>query len=157
MAKEQNYQSIIKHIKETSVSPETINPYLSSIESAPINQKLKYINILSRPNVDIQQMRKTDLEMDSFLSPFDFETILQAEILVKYEGYLTKEKENAEKLERLEELRIRPDYDYDSIASLSTEGREKLKKLKPFSIGQASRISGVSPSDISILLVHMGR
>jgi tRNA uridine 5-carboxymethylaminomethyl modification enzyme len=157
LAKEENYQKIIKQIKETSVSPETINPYLASVDSAPINQKLKYINILSRPNVDIQEMRKADPDMDKFLEPFDFETILQAEILVKYEGYLSKEKENAEKLERLEELRIRPDYDYDSIASLSTEGREKLKKLKPFSIGQASRISGVSPSDISILLVHMGR
>ncbi len=157
LKKEENYKSIMKHIKETSANPEVINPYLAGIDSAPINQKIKYTNILSRPNVDLQEMRKVDRELDNFLSPFDFETILQAEILVKYEGYLTKERENAEKLERLEELKIRPDYDYDSIASLSTEAKEKLKKLKPFSIGQASRISGVSPSDISILLVHMGR
>ena len=147
----------MKHIKETSALPEIINPYLESIDSAPINQKIKYTNILSRPNVDINQMRKVDSGLESFLSPFDFETILQAEILTKYEGYLLKERENADKLERLEELRIKPDYDYDSISSLSTEAKEKLKKLKPFSIGQASRISGVSPSDISILLVHMGR
>jgi tRNA uridine 5-carboxymethylaminomethyl modification enzyme len=157
LKKEENYKSIMKHIKETSAQPEIINPYLASIESAPINQKIKYTNILSRPNVDINQMRKVDPELENFLSPFDFETILQAEILIKYEGYLSKEKENADKLERLEELRIRPDYDYDSISSLGTEAKEKLKKLKPFSIGQASRISGVSPSDISILLVHMGR
>lgn len=155
--KEENYRSIMKHIKETSALPEIINPYLESIDSAPINQKIKYTNILSRPNVDINQMRKVDSNLESFLSPFDFETILQAEILTKYEGYLLKERENADKLERLEELRIKPDYDYDSISSLSTEAKEKLKKLKPFSIGQASRISGVSPSDISILLVHMGR
>jgi tRNA uridine 5-carboxymethylaminomethyl modification enzyme len=102
-------------------------------------------------------MRKADPELDGFLGAYDFETILQAEILVKYEGYLLKEKENADKLERLEELKIRSDYDYDSIASLSNEAKEKLKKFKPYSIGQASRISGVSPSDISILLVHMGR
>ncbi len=157
LKKEENYKAIMKHIKETSAQPEIINPYLASIDSAPINQKIKYTNILSRPNVDINQMRKVDPELESFLSPFDFETILQAEILIKYEGYLSKEKENADKLERLEELRIRPDYDYESISSLSTEAKEKLKKLKPFSIGQASRISGVSPSDISILLVHMGR
>ncbi len=157
LKKEENYRSIMKHIKDTSAQPEIINPYLESIDSAPINQKIRYTNILSRPNVDINQMRKVDTELDAFLNPFDFETILQAEILIKYEGYLLKERENADKLERLEELRIKPDYDYDSISSLSTEAKEKLKKLKPFSIGQASRISGVSPSDISILLVHMGR
>jgi tRNA uridine 5-carboxymethylaminomethyl modification enzyme len=157
LKKEENYKSIMKHIKDTSAQPEIINPYLESIGSAPINQKIRYTNILSRPNVDINQMRKADIDLDTFLNPFDFETILQAEILIKYEGYLLKERENADKLERLEELRIRPDYDYDSISSLSTEAKEKLKKLKPFSIGQASRISGVSPSDISILLVHMGR
>jgi len=157
LKKEENYLSIIKHVKETSALPEVINPYLASKDSAPINQKIKYVNILSRPNVDIQEIGKADPEMQKFLEPFDFETVLQAEILVKYEGYLLKERENADKLERLEELKLRPDYDYDSIASLSTEAKEKLKKLKPFSIGQASRISGVSPSDISILLVHMGR
>lgn len=151
------YKSIIKHIKDTSALPEVINPYLSSIESAPISQKIKYANILSRPNVDINEMRKADSELNTFLNSFDHETILQAEILVKYEGYLSKEQENADKLQRLEELKISPDYNYDSIASLSTEAREKLKKFKPYSIGQASRISGVSPSDISILLVHMGR
>ena len=137
--------------------PELVNPYLESISSAPINQKTRYINILSRPNVDLENVRKTDAQINVFLNPFDAETILQAEILVKYEGYLNKEQENADKLLRLEELKINPDYNYDGILSLSTEAREKLKKMKPYSIGQASRISGVSPSDISILLVHMGR
>jgi len=152
-----NYKSIVKHIKETSALPEMINPYLESIGSAPINQKIKYVNILSRPNVDINEMRNSDPELETFLSPFDHETILQAEILTKYEGYLLKEQENADKLIRLEELKINADYNYDTITSLSTEAREKLKKFRPYSIGQASRISGVSPSDISILLVHMGR
>lgn len=155
--KSDGYKSIMKYTKEISALPEVINPYLSTIESAPISQKIKYANILSRPNVDIQEMRKADPELNAFLNSFDHETILQAEILVKYEGYLSKEQENADKLQRLEELKISPDYNYDVISSLSTEAREKLKKFKPYSIGQASRISGVSPSDISILLVHMGR
>lgn len=156
-AKIDNYKSIMKYVKDTSALPEVINPYLEGINSAPINQKIRYTNILSRPNVDINDMRSADTDLDLFLSPFDHETILQAEILVKYEGYLQKEQENADKLLRLEELKIKPDYNYDVITSLSTEAREKLKKFKPYSIGQASRISGVSPSDISILLVHMGR
>jgi tRNA uridine 5-carboxymethylaminomethyl modification enzyme len=85
------------------------------------------------------------------------ETIEQAEILMKYEGYLEREQENAEKLKRLEDLKINPDFDYASIVSLGTEAKEKLKKFKPSSIGQASRISGINPADISVLLVHMGR
>jgi tRNA uridine 5-carboxymethylaminomethyl modification enzyme len=152
-----SYHKIIKHIKETSALPETINPYLNSVDSAPIQQKIKYASILSRPNVDLESMRRYDFELDNFLSDFKTEAIIQAEILLKYEGYLQKEQENADKLLRLEELKIAADYDYDIVASLSTEAREKLKKHKPYSIGQASRISGVSPSDISILLVHMGR
>ncbi len=152
-----SYKSIIKHIKETSVSPETINHYLESVGSAPISQKIKYNNVLSRPNVELQDMRKAALDLDGYLNEFDLETILQAEILIKYEGYLQKEQENADKLLRLEEVKLNPDYNYDAIASLSTEAREKLKKFKPYSIGQASRISGVSPSDISILLIHMGK
>ncbi len=152
-----NYKGIIKHIKETSVSPDTINSYLESIGSAPISQKIKYNNILSRPNVELQDMRRADIDLDAYLNSYDLETILQAEILIKYEGYLQKEQENADKLQRLEEVKLNPDYNYDAISSLSTEAKEKLKKFKPYSIGQASRISGVSPSDISILLIHMGR
>jgi tRNA uridine 5-carboxymethylaminomethyl modification enzyme len=151
------YKSIIKHIKDTSAQPEIINPYLESRDSAAISQKIKFASILSRPNVDLDSMRKFDLDLDSYLSDFTEEAIIQAEILIKYEGYLAKEQENADKLLRLEELKIPIDYNYDSVASLSTEAREKLKKFKPYSIGQASRISGVSPSDISILLIHMGR
>ncbi len=151
------YKSIMRHVKETSANPKELNPYLESVSSAPILQKVKYSSILSRPNVDFYGMRAFDSGLNDYLLKFSEEEILQAEILVKYEGYLQKEQENAEKLLRLEELKISPEYDYDSVASLSTEAREKLKKLKPFSIGQASRISGVSPSDISILLVHMGR
>ena len=87
----------------------------------------------------------------------DEETVEQAEILMKYEGYLEREQENADKLKRLEDLKIKADYNYDSIISLGTEAKEKLKKFKPASIGQASRISGINPADISVLLVHMGR
>ena len=88
---------------------------------------------------------------------FSKETIEEAEILMKYEGYIERENENADKLKRLEELKLRPDFDYDTVGSLSAEAREKLKKIKPHTLGQASRISGINPSDVSILMVYMGR
>jgi tRNA uridine 5-carboxymethylaminomethyl modification enzyme len=91
------------------------------------------------------------------ISPYNNETIEQAEILMKYEGYIERESENADKLKRLEELKIKGDFDYDVVNSLSTEAREKLKKIKPQTLGQASRISGINPSDVSILMVYMGR
>ena len=87
----------------------------------------------------------------------DDETVEQAEILMKYEGYIEREKENAEKVKRLEDLKLNPNFNYDSIISLGTEAKEKLKKFKPMSLGQASRISGINPADISVLLVHLGR
>lgn len=152
-----NYNSIVGFLKDQSVSPELINPILDSVGSASINQKVKLFNVLSRPFVDLNLLKKGSQELKTFLNEFDNETIEQAEILVKYEGYLQKERENADKLQRLEDLKINPNYDYDKVSSLSTEAREKLKKFKPYSIGQASRISGVSPADISILLIHMGR
>jgi len=156
-SKKDAYEKLIRFLKETSVSPEQINFLLEEIGSAPINQKVKMVNVLSRPSVDIALLIKASNELEEFTRKMNSETTQQAEILIKYEGYLDKERENADKLQRLEELRIQPDYNYDSIVSLSTEAREKLKRFKPYSIGQASRISGVSPADISILLIHMGR
>ncbi len=156
-SKRKKYEELISFLAKTSVEPSEINNHLERVASAPISQKMKLKSILSRPSVDINLLRKGAVTLDNFLNNYTDEEIEQAEILVKYEGYLEKEKENAEKLERLEKLKINPDYDYDKITSLSTEAREKLKRFKPYSIGQASRISGVSPADISVLLIHMGR
>ena len=153
----ENSQKLIKYFKNTSAEPDQINPYLNKLASAPVSQKLRYYNILSRPDVSIKGIREHNPDVQNAVAGMDEETIEQAEILMKYEGYLEREQENAEKLKRLEDLKIKPDYNYDSIVSLGTEAKEKLKKFKPASIGQASRISGINPADISVLLVHMGR
>ncbi|HXB39599.1 MAG TPA: tRNA uridine-5-carboxymethylaminomethyl(34) synthesis enzyme MnmG [Bacteroidia bacterium] len=152
-----NYDSVIKYFNNNSAEPAEMNPFLESIGSAPINQKVRYQNILSRPNISIPQMAKSSTNLFAALSPYDTESIEQAEILMKYEGYIEREKENALKLKRLEELKIWDNFNYDELSSISTEAREKLKKIKPGTLGQASRISGINPSDISILMVYMGR
>jgi tRNA uridine 5-carboxymethylaminomethyl modification enzyme len=102
-------------------------------------------------------MGAADAGLHSFLSKYTKDAIEEAEILMKYEGYIQREQENAEKVSRLEELRIQPDFNYRAISSLGAEALEKLIKHRPSTIGQASRISGISPADISVLLVHMGR
>lgn len=152
-----NYSTIIDHFKNTSGDPEILNPFLETMSSAPLSQKTRLFNILSRPNISAKDLAATDSNLGSFISPYDTETIEQAEILMKYEGYIERERENAEKIRRLEELKINPEFNYDSIVSLGAEAIEKFKKFRPHSIGQASRISGINPSDISVLLVHLGR
>ena len=152
-----NSKAIINYFKNNSVEPSEINPFLESINSSPINQKLRYYNILSRPNISIPDMLRYCKDLEQNISSYNNETIEQAEILMKYEGYIERESENADKLKRLEELKLKPDFNYDEVGSLSAEAREKLKKIKPQTLGQASRISGINPSDVSILMVYMGR
>ncbi|MBK9285432.1 MAG: tRNA uridine-5-carboxymethylaminomethyl(34) synthesis enzyme MnmG [Sphingobacteriaceae bacterium] len=155
--KVKNYNQIIDYFRATSVSPESVNPFLESIGSAPISQKVKYASIISRPNIGIIDLYRNERSVSEFLSRFTKEEIEQAEILMKYEGYIEKEKDNASKLQRLEELKIHDAFNYDEIASLGLEAKEKLKKFRPGTIGQASRISGINPADISVLLVSLGR
>lgn len=150
-------KKLINYFKNNSALMQEINPYLISINSAEVVQKTRYYNILSRPDVSIKGIAGNCKEIAAECQFLDNETVEQAEILMKYEGYLQREQVNAEKLKRLENLKIATSFNYDSIASLGTEAKEKLKKFKPGSIGQASRISGISPADISVLLVHMGR
>jgi tRNA uridine 5-carboxymethylaminomethyl modification enzyme len=152
-----NSASIINYFRNTSVEPNEINPFLESIGSSPINQKIRYYNILSRPNIGIPDIARYCKDIEITIADFNNETIEQAEILMKYEGYIERESENADKLKRLEELKIKGDFNYDVVGSLSAEAREKLKKIKPQTLGQAARISGINPSDVSILMVHMGR
>lgn len=148
---------IINYFKNNSADPNTLNPFLESVNSAPLSQKTRYFNVLSRPNVSAAQLIEQDTMLLNEMSVFDKETIEQAEILMKYEGYIEREKENAEKQIRLEELFIKPDFNYNSIKSLGAEAIEKFIKYKPQTIGQASRISGINPADISVLLVYLGR
>jgi len=126
-------------------------------ESSPVNQKMKLINILTRPEIGITDIMAHIPIANNFLEKYDRETLEEAEILIKYAGYIGKENENADKLKRLEDIRISDNFDFSRLASLSTEARQKLAKVRPATVGQASRISGVSPSDVSVLLVYLGR
>ena len=148
---------IVKYIKKASVDPEQANTFLLEIDSAPLSQKVKLLSVLSRPHVHLEGLRSCHADLDAFLKNYDDEILFLAETRVKYEGYIRKEEEMVEKMNRLESVRIRENFDYSEIASLSMEAREKLSQINPRTIGQASRISGVSPSDISVLLIHMGR
>jgi tRNA uridine 5-carboxymethylaminomethyl modification enzyme len=130
---------------------------LENIGSAPINQKMKMFSILSRPGVLLSDFIRHSEAVRKFTQNLRPDSLEQAEILMKYEGYISKEYEMAEKLQRLEAIKLHNDFDYHRLTSLSIEAREKLSRIKPSTIGQASRISGVSPADISILLVYLGR
>lgn len=153
-----NTESLVSFFRKQSVRPEVANPVLESKESAPIKQPGKVFKIFSRPNISIQDILKFP-DVKAFISPdvFDAESLEQAEIQVKYAGYISKEKNNADKLTRLEYVKIPKQFDYSQVKSMSLEAREKLSSIKPQTVAQASRVSGVSPNDISVLLVYMGR
>lgn len=140
-----------------SVEPDVLNNMLNNSNSSPVNQKVKLITMLMRPQIDMDIIMKFIPSAEKFLSKFPAEYKEEAEIQIKYSGYLEKEKEMVEKISRLENININSSFDYNSLKALSAEAKEKLNTIKPQTVGQASRISGVSPSDISILLVHMGR
>jgi tRNA uridine 5-carboxymethylaminomethyl modification enzyme len=151
-------EAFVEFFKETSVSHEDINPILEANDSAKVNQSGKLFKIFARPNISMDDIRRIE-KVETYIQThnLDKEVIEQAEIQIKYSGYIDKEKNNADKLNRLEDIRIPENFDYTKIKSMSYEGREKLNKIKPRTISQASRISGVSPSDVSVLLVYMGR
>lgn len=156
--KKESSNNFVQFFKETSVQPKEANPILEEKRSEPMKQPDKMFKVFSRPQLednDILQFSKVDAYIKE--NSLDEEIISQAIIQVKYSGYIEKEKNNADKLNRLEDLIIPENFDYDKIKSMSYEAKEKLKKIRPVTISQASRISGVAPSDISILLIHMGR
>ena len=144
-------------LENLSVAPDQVNGFLEHLGSAPIRHKVKLDSILLRPNINLADLRTIIPELETFLQGIDPEFAELAEINLKYEGYIRKEQEMVDKMNRLEEVRLREDFDYRGVTSLSREAREKLSAIRPRTIGQASRISGVSPADISVLLVHMGR
>ncbi len=150
-------QAIERFFAETSVGPDQLNGLLSAQGTSPIKQKVKMLQILLRPQLSLTHLRETLPELDGFLSQYDDEVIHLAYTNMRYEGYIKKEKELVAKMNRLESVKLHENMDYQQLKSLSAEAREKLMRIKPHTIGQASRISGVSPADISILLVHMGR
>lgn len=148
---------IIKFLREQAISPEEANDFLVSRESSPLNQKVKLTSVLSRPGVSIWDLRDISSAASDFLNSFRKEDIEQAEIQVKYEGYIQRESELADKMQRLDYVMLDEDLDYRKLASLSIEAKEKLSRQRPRSLGQASRISGISPADISVLMIYLGR
>jgi tRNA uridine 5-carboxymethylaminomethyl modification enzyme len=150
-------KAIVDYLARQSVEPDQVNQYLDKMESSPLRQKVKLDGLLIRPNIDLAGLRAILPNLDGFLQQYAQEFVDLAEINLKYEGYIRKEQEMVDKMNRLEEVRLWEDLDYHTMPSLSSEAREKLSRMRPRTIGQASRISGISPSDISVLLVHIGR
>lgn len=156
-AKEVAERDISKFMKSYSVRPEAINSYLDSLGSAPLRQPVKLMKVLLRPKVNAEALAEHLPELKALLGQYPKEFVEYSEIKAKYAGYIKKEEEQVEKMNRLESVRLPENFNYHAIQGLSAEGQEKLSQIRPGSIGQASRISGVSASDISILLVYMGR
>jgi tRNA uridine 5-carboxymethylaminomethyl modification enzyme len=160
MEKKEVKRRVFDFIRNTSVSPAEMNSMLDDLSSAGLRQKVKLYDVLLRPEVRI-----SELVMRGLLNVPDVDTrvfywnelLESVEIAVKYEGYIERERLLAEKVKRLEGIKIDFDIDFGSLLSISTEGRQKLKRHKPATIGQASRISGISPSDINVLLLYLGR
>lgn len=158
--KTEKTDDLVRFMKKLSVDPDDVNGYLESVSTAPITQKMKLSMLLLRPQVSLEGLRAILPSLENKIRTIGHhqqEIEEEAEIRIKYEGYILKEAELAQKLERLEAVTLRPDFNYHALTALSFEAREKLSRIKPASLGQASRISGVSPADISILMVHLGR
>jgi tRNA uridine 5-carboxymethylaminomethyl modification enzyme len=159
-------EKIINYLKKRSIEPNQINEYLEAAGTSRIDQKLKAISIAARPQIKLKDLLN-EIANDESGNVIDKNTnekiedineiYESAEIKIKYEGYIQREKLVAEKIKRLDNLKIPEDIKYDELLSISTEGRQKLTHIKPGTIGQAGRISGVSPSDINILLMYLGR
>lgn len=151
-------KSFVRYFETESILPNEINDAIQAGNGSPITQSVKMVSVITRPEIFMKDLLKIDRVKDFIKdNELDEEEVEQAEIQLKYRGYIQKEKDNADKLKRLENLKIPKDFDYSRLKSISTEARQKFEKLRPETIAHASRISGVSPSDISILLVYMGR
>ena len=157
--KEKEIRILKKFVKKLSLSPSDINPYLKEKNSSEVNQKVKAPSIISRPGIKIDELAERCIELTDYIkeNKHSKEVLEQVEIDIKYSGYIEREKENANKLKRLEYVKIPNDINYFKFSSLSNESKEKLDAVRPVDIGQASRISGIKPSDVSILLIYLGR
>ena len=150
---------LMRFTKKLSVSPEEINDILKTKSGGQIKQKVKAPSVISRPNIGINDVVKNNKKLKQFITEnlISEGALEQVEIDIKYSGYINREKENADKLKRLEYVKIPEDIDYFKFSSLSNESKEKLNEVRPVDIGQAARISGIKPSDVSILLIYLGR
>jgi tRNA uridine 5-carboxymethylaminomethyl modification enzyme len=155
--KKKEITQLLEALKAWKVTPAQINTHLAQLASAPLQEKQSIYQLLKRPELSLETLGAVDETLAQHLRGYNHAVLEQAEIQLKYERYLQKEEELVEKTRRLEDYRLPTDFDYDRIGALSAEATEKLKKIKPATLGQAARISGVSPADISILIVYLGR
>jgi tRNA uridine 5-carboxymethylaminomethyl modification enzyme len=155
--KKDSIQSLLKELNTAKVEPDTVNAGLENIQTSAIREKVTATHLLRRPQIGMPELRKLSPALEELLNNYSTEVQEEAEIDIKYESYIEREQKLAEKIGSLEEYRIKPDFDYDRVKALSSEAREKLKRIKPETLGQATRISGVSPSDISVLTIYMGK
>lgn len=146
-----------KELRELRAEPDVVNVQLLELDTATISEKVPVENLLKRPHVGMAELKRLDPLLKEKLSKYSEEVLQQVEIATKYESYIEREQKLAEKILSLDDYKIRPDFDYDRVKALSSEAKEKLKKIKPETIGQLSRISGVSPADVSVLTVYMGK
>lgn len=156
-SKIENTERLIREMRKISMDPSQVNPYFESIDTASITERMNSIKLLLRPQVNLSELARYSDELSTLIRDVPRETIEQVEILLKYETYIQKEKELVEKSSSLEELTIPDNFDYEKINSLSAEAKQKFIKIKPRTLGQAGRISGVNPTDVQILMVFMGR
>ncbi|MBV6644256.1 MAG: tRNA uridine-5-carboxymethylaminomethyl(34) synthesis enzyme MnmG [Cyclobacteriaceae bacterium] len=155
--KKQKTQELVKNLKLKKLTPQDINPFLQQHQSAIVKEKVSIYNLVKRPKLNVANMTDINEELQTYLFTYNKEVLEQADIQIKYESYIDRERRNSEKLSAMEGLKIKQDFDYQKITSLSSEAKEKLLKIKPETLGQASRISGVSPADVSILMVYLGK
>lgn len=155
--KKSDINTLLQDLRKIKVEPENVNDDLSTFNTATIREKIPVINLLRRPHIGIEELKRLDKNLNLMLDKYPREVQEQVEIFIKYETYIDREQKLAQKIEGLENYSIKSDFDYDRVKALSSEAREKLKKIKPETIGQASRISGVSPSDISVLTIYLGK
>lgn len=156
MEKKHNVMKLMNDLKQKKIDP-SINPVLEEMGTSKIKEKSSLDLLLRRPQINISNLYTLNSSINYYLSKYTKEELEQAEIQIKYEAYIDREKRNAEKIEQMENLKIKSDFDYHNVTALSSEAKEKLIKIKPATLGQASRISGVSPADVSVLMVYLGR
>jgi tRNA uridine 5-carboxymethylaminomethyl modification enzyme len=150
-------EELVTEIENTRVSPDQVNQYLATIPSAELRDRTSLSTLLRRPEINLEALKKLHPNLARMVDAYPEEVKEQAEISIKYQTYIEREEKMVQRISSLENLPIRPDFDYDRVKALSAEGREKLKRLRPHTLGQASRISGVSPADISVLTIYLGR
>jgi tRNA uridine 5-carboxymethylaminomethyl modification enzyme len=155
--KKESIETLLNELKKIKVEPDVVNDDLEEFNTSVIKERVPVINLLRRPQIGIEQLRQMDTRIESAMSGYAKEVLEQAEIHIKYETYIEREQKMVEKIGSLEDYKIKSEFDYDKVKALSSEAREKLKKIRPETIGQASRISGVSPSDVSVLTIYLGK